>query len=37
MTVSKGIEANVLRLYHAEKWPVGTISSQLAIQWCREF
>lgn len=31
MTVSKGIEAQILRLYHAEKWPVGTIASQLDI------
>lgn len=31
MTVSKEIEAHILRLYHAEKWPVGTISSQLDI------
>ncbi|MBZ0185472.1 MAG: hypothetical protein K8F91_04395, partial [Candidatus Obscuribacterales bacterium] len=31
MTVSKEIEANILRLFHAEKWPVGTISSQLAV------
>ena len=31
MTVSKEMEAHILRLYHAEKWPVGTISSQLDI------
>ena len=31
MTVSKETEASILRLYHAEKWPVGTISSQLAV------
>ena len=31
MTVSKEIEGSILRLYHAEKWPVGTISTQLAI------
>jgi transposase len=31
MTVSKEIEASILRLYHAEKWPVGTIASQLAV------
>lgn len=29
MTVSKDIEAQMLRLYHAEKWPIGTIASQL--------
>jgi len=31
MTVSKEMEANILRLFHAEKWLVGTISSQLAV------
>jgi transposase len=31
MTVSKGIEAQILRLYHAEKWPVGTIANELNI------
>jgi len=31
MTVSKDIEAQILRLYHAERWPVGTIASQLGI------
>jgi transposase len=31
MTVSKEIEAQILRLYHAEKWPIGTIASQLDI------
>ena len=24
-------EAEILRLHHAEKWPVGTIASQLHI------
>jgi transposase len=31
MTVSKEIEAQILRLYHAEKWPVGTIANELNI------
>ena len=25
------IEAKILRLHHAEKWPVGTIAAQLQI------
>ena len=25
------LEAEVLRLWHAEKWPIGTIASQLGI------
>jgi len=29
--ISAQREAEVLRLYHAEKWPVGTIARQLAI------
>jgi transposase len=31
MTVSKETEAQILRLYHAEKWPVGTIANELNI------
>ncbi len=29
--ISKEIEAEILRLYHGEKWPIGTIASQLGI------
>ena len=29
--ISKELEAEVLRLHHAEKWPVGTIASQLHL------
>ncbi len=31
MTISKEKEALILRYYHVEKWPVGTISKQLGI------
>jgi transposase len=31
MTIPPELEAEVLRLHHAEKWPVGTIASQLSI------
>ncbi len=27
-------EAEVLRLYHAEKWRIGTIATQLGIHHC---
>jgi transposase len=29
--ISADIEAEILRLHHAEKWPVGTIASQLQL------
>jgi transposase len=29
--ISKAREADVLRLYHAEKWPIGTIANQLGL------
>ncbi len=29
--ISKEKEAEVMRLYHAEKWPVGTIAGQLGV------
>lgn len=29
--IPKETEAEVLRLYHAEKWPIGTIANQLGI------
>ena len=29
--ISRELEAKILRLYHAEKWPIGTIASQLQI------
>ena len=31
MTIGAELEAEILRLYHAEKWRVGTISAQLGI------
>jgi transposase len=31
MTVSRETEAEILRLYHAEKWPVNTIAAQLHV------
>ena len=31
MVVSPDVEAQVLRLHHAEKWPVGTIAAQLGV------
>ena len=31
MTISKEKEAEILRFYHVEKWPVGTISKQLHV------
>ena len=31
MIVSLDVEAQVLRLHHAEKWPVGTIAAQLGV------
>ena len=29
--ISRDVEAEILRLHHAEKWPVGTIASQLHL------
>jgi transposase len=29
--ISKDIEAKILRLYHSEAWPVGTIAAQLRV------
>jgi DNA-binding IclR family transcriptional regulator len=29
--ISREREAEVLRLFHAEKWPVGTIATQLGL------
>lgn len=29
--ISKDLEADILRLYHAERWRVGTIASQLGV------
>lgn len=29
--IAKEKEAEVLRLYHGEKWPVGTIAAQLGL------
>ena len=31
MTISKEKEAEILRFYHVEKWPVGTISKELHV------
>jgi hypothetical protein len=30
--ISPELEAEILRLHHAEKWPVGTIFSQLHVR-----
>lgn len=29
--ISKDVEAEITRLYHGEKWPIGTIASQLGV------
>jgi len=29
--ISRAVEAEILRLYHAEGWPIGTIGRQLRI------
>jgi transposase len=29
--ISKGTEAEIIRLYHGEKWPIGTIAGQLGL------
>ena len=29
--ISKETEAEIVRLYHGEKWPIGTIASQLGL------
>src|SRR5258706_15985319 len=29
--ISKETEAEIVRLYHGEKWPVGTIATQLGV------
>ncbi|KWI29054.1 helix-turn-helix domain-containing protein, partial [Burkholderia stagnalis] len=31
MTIPVELEAQILRLYHAEKWPCGTIAKQLRV------
>lgn len=31
MTISRELEAQILRLYHAERWPPGTICRQLGV------
>lgn len=33
MTIPKHQEAEILRLAHAEKWPVGTIATQLGVHY----
>ena len=33
MTINKATEAEILRLYHAEKWKVGTIATQLGLHY----
>ena len=39
MALTPEIEAQILRYYHAERWRIGTIASQLHIApriiWCR--
>lgn len=34
MTISKDLEAKILRYYHVEKWRVGTISRELNVHHC---
>jgi len=29
--ISRELEAEILRLYHTEKWPVGTLARQLKV------
>ena len=29
--ISRAVEAEVLRLHHAERWPIGTIARQLLL------
>jgi IS30 family transposase len=29
--ISRAMEAEVLRLHHAERWPIGTIARQLML------
>src|SRR5882757_36158 len=29
--IAKHIEAEIVRFYHGDKWPVGTISTQLVV------
>ena len=29
--IDKALEADILRLHHAEKWPIGTIATQLHV------
>ena len=31
MTISKELEAKILRYFHVEKWLVGTIASQFGV------
>ena len=31
MTIPRALEAEILRLHHAEKWPIGTIATQLRV------
>jgi IS30 family transposase len=31
MTIAPDLTAQILRYHHAERWPVGTISSQLNV------
>ena len=31
MTTTPDLTAQILRYHHAERWPVGTISSQLSV------
>jgi hypothetical protein len=29
--ISRALEAEILRLYHTERWPIGTIERQLSV------
>jgi len=32
--ITRAMETEVLRLHHAEKWPIGTIARQLMLHHC---
>ena len=35
--IDKALEADILRLHHAEKWPIGTIATQLSPGYPQQF
>ena len=32
--IPRALEAEILRLYHSEHWPIGTIARQLRVHHC---